>query len=156
MASAKLVADPVTTDPLVTGPSPTIAPHSAPAVRVLLADGRSRVTLASDSAWKVVDAHGTSVALPAGPLQLAADLVVSGRTLSSPLTFSPGTTPLRLGKSSYRGKLLLVSNGKRLQVVNSLSLEAYVLGVVGREMPSNWPAAALETQAVAARSYALA
>jgi len=134
----------------------TIAPHSAPAVRVLLADGRSRVTLASDSAWKVVDAHGTSVALPAGPLQLAADLVVSGRTLSSPLTFSPGTTPLRLGKSSYRGKLLLVSNGKRLQVVNSLPLDAYVLGVVGREMPSNWPAAALQTQAVAARSYALA
>ena len=134
----------------------TIATHSAPAVRVLLADGRSRVTLASDSAWKVVDAHGTSVALPAGPLQVAADLVVSGRTLSSPLTFSPGTAPLRIGKSSYRGKLLLVSNGKRLQAVNSLPLEAYVLGVVGREMPSNWPAAALQTQAVAARSYALA
>src|SRR5207244_13513820 len=73
----------------------TIATHSAPAVRVLLADGRSRVTLTSDSAWKVVDAHGASVALSAGPLQVAADLVVSGRTLSSPLTFSPGATPLR-------------------------------------------------------------
>ena len=134
----------------------TIATHAAPAVRVLLAGGRSRVTLASDSAWKVVDAHGASVALSAGPLQVAADLVVSGRTLSSPLTFSPGTAPLRIGKSSYRGKLLLVSNGKRLQAVNSLPLETYVLGVVGREMPSNWPAAALQTQAVAARSYALA
>src|SRR5207249_1272184 len=38
----------------------------------------------------------------------------------------------------------------------SLPLEAYVLGVIGREMPSNWPTAALQTQAVAARSYALA
>ena len=52
--------------------------------------------------------------------------------------------------------MLVLSNGKKLQVVNALGLESYVLGVVGREMPSSWPAAALETQAVAARSYALA
>jgi stage II sporulation protein D len=134
----------------------TIGTHSAPAVRVLLAEGRSGVTLDSDSPWKVVDAHGASVVLPAGPLQVRADLVVADQTLSSPLTFRPGATPLRFGKSAYRGNLLLVSNGKRLQVVNSLPLESYVLGVVGREMPSSWPAAALETQAVAARSYALA
>src|SRR5439155_26616842 len=134
----------------------TVGTHAAPAVRVLLAEGRSRVTLTSDSPWKVADADGTSVALPPGPLQLAADLVVSDQTLAPPLTFSPGATPLRVGKAAYRGKLLVVSNGKRLQVVNMLPLEAYVLGVVGREMPSNWPAAALEAQAVAARSYALA
>jgi len=134
----------------------TIAAEPAPVVRVLLAEARTRVTLASDSPWKVVDAHGTSLALPAGPLQVGADLVVNGQSLTTPLTFSPTTTPLRVGKVSYRGKLVLVSNGKRLQVVNSLPLESYVLGVVGREMPSNWPAAALEAQAVAARSYALA
>ena len=134
----------------------TIGAQPAPPVRVLLADGRSHVTLSSDSRWKVVDAHGTSAVLPAGSLQLAPDLVVSGKPLSSPLTFSPGAMPLRLGKAPYRGKLVLFSNGKRLTVVNSLPLESYVLGVVGREMPSNWPAAALEAQAVAARSYALA
>jgi stage II sporulation protein D len=134
----------------------TVATHTAPAVRVLLAEGRARVTLTSDSPWKVADADGTTVALPPGPLQVAADLVVSDRTLASPLTFTPRATPLRVGKDSYRGKLLVVSNGKRLQVVNVLPLESYVLGVVGREMPFNWPAAALEAQAVAARSYALA
>jgi stage II sporulation protein D len=134
----------------------TIGTQPSPVVRVLLAEGRAHVTLDSDSRWKAVDAQGTKVALPPGPVDVAADLVVSGKKLSPPLTFSPGTTPLRFGKSSYRGKLLLVSNGKRLQVVNALPLESYVLGVVGREMPSNWPAAALEAQAVAARSYALA
>jgi stage II sporulation protein D len=72
------------------------------------------------------------------------------------LTFSPGATPLRVGAAAYHGKILVVSNGTKLQVVNALGLESYVLGVVGREMPSSWPAAALETQAVAARSYALA
>ena len=134
----------------------TLATQPSPAVRVLLAEGRAHVTLDSDSRWKLVDAQGTRVALPPGPLEVAADLVVSGKKLSSPLTFSPATTPLRFGKSPYRGTLQLVSNGKRLQVVNVLPLESYVLGVVGREMPSNWPAAALEAQAVAARSYALA
>ena len=134
----------------------TIGVQAAPAVRVLLAEGRTRVTLASDAPWKVTDAHGTSVRLAAGTLQVGADLGVDGRALAGPLTFTPGSTPLRVGKLPYRGKLVLVSNGKRLQIVNSLPLDAYVLGVVGREMPASWPAAALEAQAVAARSYALA
>src|SRR4029077_987035 len=80
----------------------------------------------------------------------------SGQTLASPLLFSPGSTPLKVGNRSYRGKILVVSKGKRLQVVNTLTPDSYVLGVVGREMPSSWRAAALEAQAVAARSYALA
>lgn len=42
--------------------------------------------------------------------------------------------------------------GKR---VHSLALETYVRGVVAAEMPSSWPAAALEAQAVACRTYAL-
>jgi stage II sporulation protein D len=134
----------------------TIAAQPAPSVRVLLAEGRARVTLGSDAPWKVVDASGTVVALPAGPLQLAADLDVNGKTFTSPLTFSATKSPLLVGTAPYRGKLLVLSNGKKLQVVNTLPLESYVLGVVGREMPSNWPAAALEAQAVAARSYALA
>ena len=134
----------------------TIGSQPSPTVRVLLADGRAHVTLDSDSPWKVVDAQGAKVVLPRGPIEVGADLVVSSKKLNSPLTFSPSTAPLRFGKSPYRGRLLLVSNGKRLQVVNALPLDSYVLGVVGREMPSSWPAAALETQAVAARSYALA
>jgi stage II sporulation protein D len=134
----------------------TVAVGPSPTVRVLLLDGAHRVTLTSDSPWKVVDRSGTTVALPAGPLKVAADLVVSGQTLVSPLTFSPGAKPLQVGGAAYHGDLLVISNGTKLQVVNALGLESYVLGVVGREMPSSWPAAALATQAVAARSYALA
>ncbi len=43
-----------------------------------------------------------------------------------------------------------------LRVVNRVGLEAYLAGVVAREVPASWPAAALQAQAVAARSYALA
>lgn len=43
-----------------------------------------------------------------------------------------------------------------IRVVNTVGLEAYLAGVVPREAPASWPAAALQAQAVAARSYALA
>ena len=39
--------------------------------------------------------------------------------------------------------------------VKAVPLERYVRGVVAAEMPSDWPAAALEAQAVASRTYAL-
>jgi SpoIID/LytB domain protein len=52
--------------------------------------------------------------------------------------------------------LVVRGGGKRLSVVNSVALDDYVMGVVGGEMPDRWSMAALEAQAVAARSYALA
>jgi stage II sporulation protein D len=39
--------------------------------------------------------------------------------------------------------------------VETLPLESYVRGVISAEMPSEWPAAALQAQAVAVRTYAL-
>jgi stage II sporulation protein D len=39
--------------------------------------------------------------------------------------------------------------------VKTLALESYVRGVVAAEMPASWPAAALEAQAVAVRTYAI-
>jgi len=44
----------------------------------------------------------------------------------------------------------------KLRAVNIVGLEQYLYGVVPSEMPSAWAPQALEAQAVAARSYALA
>jgi hypothetical protein len=52
--------------------------------------------------------------------------------------------------------LVVRRGGRRLSIVNTVPLEEYVQGVVGGEMPFRWSLAALEAQAVAARSYALA
>jgi stage II sporulation protein D len=134
----------------------TVARGPSPTVHVLLVERRRRVALRSDSPWRVVDGLGAKQDLPAGKLVVPVSLVVSGQTLTSALTFTRGSTGLQVGKTRYRGELLVVSNGKTLQVVNALGLEAYVNGVVGSEVPSTWPPAALEAQAVAARSYALA
>jgi len=55
----------------------------------------------------------------------------------------------------YRGSIrVLVQSPTRASVVNDVTLEEYLTGVVPVEMPSTWPAAALQAQAIAARSYA--
>jgi SpoIID/LytB domain protein len=64
-------------------------------------------------------------------------------------------------KDSYPGmnqfresvRLLVNSNGK-LDQINTLPLDYYLLGVVPSEMPGSWPLEAVKAQAVAARSYA--
>ena len=48
------------------------------------------------------------------------------------------------------------SSGGTLNVINAVSIDKYVRGVIAGEMPSSWPIEALKVQAVAARSYALA
>lgn len=56
----------------------------------------------------------------------------------------------------YRGDLVLrVAPSGGLDAIDSVGLEDYIRGVVGAEMDPSWPAAALEAQAVAARTYAI-
>jgi stage II sporulation protein D len=57
----------------------------------------------------------------------------------------------------YRDALeIRTASGSGLNAINAVGLESYLLGVVPGESPASWPAAALEAQAVVARSYALA
>jgi stage II sporulation protein D len=125
-------------------------------VRVLLADGAKRVTLNSASTWRVIDGAGTAVTLPPGPLALTPKLTINGQQLVSPLLFQPGPAALQIGAKAYRGRIRVILVGSTLQVVNAVGVESYLQGVVPSEVPSTWPVQALEAQAVAARSYALA
>jgi stage II sporulation protein D len=69
-----------------------------------------------------------------------------------------GSTRLYLtdGTSTdYSGYLRAVRKaGGGVMTVNRVGLNTYVAGVVPREMPASWEAAALDAQAVAARTYA--
>lgn len=67
-------------------------------------------------------------------------------------TTGPMTLKLPSGNRTYRGALRFISS----DTVNVVSLENYLKGVVPAEMPPRWRAAALQAQAVAARTYALA
>ena len=74
---------------------------------------------------------------------------------SGPLNFnSTGGGPLGVGASDYRSTLQVRNANSKLLLINRLGMEAYLRGVVPQEMPFSWEAAALESQAIAARSYA--
>jgi len=60
------------------------------------------------------------------------------------------------GRTWYRGALELRPRGNTVTAVNIVDVEHYLYGVVPSEMSASWPGSALQSQAVAARSYALA
>lgn len=82
-----------------------------------------------------------------------------GATVVNATQATDATVSARLNSTGHRyryGTLEVtpVANGQ-VRVINTLALgDEYVLGVA--EMPNSWPSAALEAQAVASRSFALA
>jgi len=127
-------------------------------VRVLLVPGSKSIVVSSRSPFTVKDAAGKTHKLPAGKQELGPGLklklAASAKALPGPLVFSPGSSPLLLGDRAFRGSLR-VTGGKAVRVVNSVVLEQYLWGVVPSEMPDTWPAEALKSQAIVARTYAL-
>jgi SpoIID/LytB domain protein len=142
-------------------PGTTLSQTNATTIRVLLASGKKKLAISSKQPITVEDGDGFDHALPAGTTTItpALELAVDGgpeQALDPPLTFSPAAgSALTLGHR-YRGRIVVdVPNGK-LRAINVLPLQQYLYGVVPAEMPSTWFSAALEAQAVASRSYALA
>jgi stage II sporulation protein D len=142
-------------------PGTTLGQTTATTIRVLLASGKKKLTISSKKPITVEDGDGFDHTLAAGTTTVTPklELAVDGgsqQPLDPPLTLLPAAgSALTLGRR-YRGRILIdVPNGK-LRAINVLPLEQYLYGVVPAEMPSIWLSAALDAQAVAARSYALA
>ncbi len=53
------------------------------------------------------------------------------------------------------GQVEISAKKKGLQITNRMALERYLAGLLGAEMSASWPLAALQAQAVAARTFAL-
>jgi SpoIID/LytB domain protein len=131
-----------------------------PRVRVLLARGVRLATIGCASRMKVGDGRAQWYSLPAGRYGIGPKLVLPlrhgrGRSLGRVAVFECARAPLELGGRAYHGDLVVRSSGSALAVVNNLPLDTYLRGVVPSEMPFRWGLAALEAQAVAARSYAV-
>jgi SpoIID/LytB domain protein len=107
-----------------------------------------RVRLSGLSGEDLLDSSGKKIDHYDGPLDISSSngiLKLGGRALNG------------RGSGHYRGSLeFRPSPFSGMAVVNVLSLDDYVKGVVPGEVPSSWPVEALKAQAVAARSYALA
>ena len=112
-------------------------------VRVLLAQGRSQLSVSSAAPFTARDGLGQLWHLPAGAqtfgtgLRLKTTDSQQPQRVPGPVTFLPGSSPLRLGGRPYRGQFLVSVAGGALRAVNSVSLEAYLYGVVPSEMPKD-------------------
>ena len=142
-------------------PGTKLGKTSTTTIRVLLADKQKTLKVSSTVPFTVVDGAGRAHTLAAGAFSFGTGLrlPVDGGApvgLTAPLTFSPGAGgALTLGRA-YRGRILVDVVDGKLRAIDVLPLEQYLWGVVPAEMPSSWLPDALEAQAVAARSYALA
>jgi stage II sporulation protein D len=134
----------------------SVEPRTTPPVSVLLTSGRSAVLIGSASPFKVgTQTHdlGEAHVTPTATGRIKVEGLTG--TFATPLTVAPGGSPLSLAGTLYRGKLIIRVASGRLSVVNRVTMQGYLKGVVPRESPSSWPLDALKAQAVAARSYAL-
>ncbi|TFZ39532.1 SpoIID/LytB domain-containing protein [Soehngenia longivitae] len=62
---------------------------------------------------------------------------------------------VNLNGKYYRGSIKLIKNNNNCYIINHVSLEEYLYGVVPKEIPSSAPLEALKAQAIVSRSYSL-
>lgn len=151
-------------------PAPEPSFESGQTVRIALARGDRRVTISGTGDWRLYDSGGESTMLRAASGELwtvearHGSLHATGAdgsvTSLRPAPFiarpaEPGSFITVNGKS-YRGDVWLFADGDGVTAVNRLGLENYLRGVVPLEIGNRARSerAAVEAQAVAARSYA--
>ena len=71
------------------------------------------------------------------------------------LAIYPKDGVINVDSKPYRGGIELLYGGDGITVINLVSTDDYVKGVIAREMPSHWAIEALKAQAVCARNYAV-
>jgi stage II sporulation protein D len=134
------------------------APGTAePRVRVALL--RSAEPLILEGEGLLVHAGDRPVPIAEGRATLrpaASGVVVEGLGLQVPGTIVENRLgTLRAAGRELPSPLEIHSDGGRILLIAELSLEGYLQGVVGAEIPANWPLESKKALAVAARSYAL-
>ncbi|MCU1596095.1 MAG: hypothetical protein JWO12_3487, partial [Frankiales bacterium] len=160
-------------------PGTTRTTLAAAAIRVLIsADSGGDTQVYPGNGLTVTDlATGSVATLPAGPTRWRTTTDSAGLHLQSyssgwtPFTLNGKTTfagPIQFGGAStvrlafadgtsrdYRDSMRSVrTSATTVQSINVLSMESYLAGVVPRESSSSWKPAALQAQAIAARTYA--
>ncbi len=142
---------------------------SEPVIRVLVLSSSGSATVASTAAVKVTGAGGNalltstrggtvSLARTSRGLQVRLDTSGESATSAGDVVIDAGASPLSVGGVWYSGRVVAKPSGDAgINLVNLVPLETYLEGVVPYEIGEPGPDAyaAVEAQAVAARTYAL-
>ena len=132
-------------------------------IRVLLFDNRTECTISAPNGFYIRDENSAMEARfsdtsRAVEIQTGKNkILIGGIMLEGPVMIQPQDPfVFFIDGQGYRGNVILrAAEPNSLQAINILLLEAYLLGVVGAEMHSYWESQALQTQSIAARTYAL-
>lgn len=152
-------------DPLV------VRPDREPDVRVRVRERASLVTIDGPGVLRLRWDGGTGVDAIAAPAEVSVDesgaLVLRGRR-GEVFTHRPGadltiaepeTESIKLDGHPFPGSITLMprtdANERVFDVIAKMGVEAYLPGVIAKELYQSWPLATFQAQAVCARSYAL-
>ena len=132
----------------------------------VVAQGVAPITVPTDAKLELVNPGGLR-----WQVKRRDGAVLSWGPLSGPLVVRPTSPDTRIvldyrpsgdvpGRpntyfDTYRGEIILYPTGQGIETVNRIGIEDYLRGVVPEESPATWPDAALQAQALAARSYAV-
>ena len=119
-------------------------------VRVLLLNTAERVAVASPARMKISGLSDRRVHYDG----MGRSVFFYPEKVKHPIIVESWDSPLAVNGTPYRGAIELHSRMGRLLVINVLTMDEYVSGVVPCEISSGWNIEALRAQAVAARSYA--
>jgi stage II sporulation protein D len=139
------------------------ASGSGPKIRVGLVVNQFSAEVESKGKIKLIDSSGKNYVLPSGRHFISVkkgNLYADSKKLKGnrvSIVASDSKKPVTVNRRKYRGALTAVlnDNRKNLTVINSLSLDHYLYGVVAKEVMPLWPDEAIKAQAVAARSFAM-
>lgn len=81
---------------------------------------------------------------------------IGGRSFGMPQLTATAEGVVSLNGKKYLGEIRFYKEAdNEMTVVNILPLEEYLVGLVAKEMPTDWPVEAIKAQSVAARTYAM-
>ena len=137
-----------------------------PAIRVGLATGQEAAVFLAKGEYVVRDgatelgleklsANATLTVTKRGGQFLLNGKPVSAKILVVKRADSRASIPIFYNGEAYRGDFRLIMQNGAITVINNVTLDDYVSGVIGAEMGADWPMEALRAQAVAARTFAL-
>jgi len=125
--------------------------------------------LARSGGVRVLDAEGRTLLVASGAVRIEAGVVEASERESNKVDpsgvapsgvprgpgFDPSEGSLQWSDRAFPGALLFVPTESGVDVINHVSMEAYLPGVLAGELYHHWHPTAYAAQAVAARSYAL-
>jgi stage II sporulation protein D len=140
-------------------------------IRVLIASASASADVGASGRWAIVDRDGSeraagtgdgawTASMRGGRVRLVSDDGGRVSSIDSPVAIRALDADARviINGRPYRGEAVVVASGDEVIVINRVPIEEYLRGVVPLEIGDRQAAehAAVEAQAIAARSYAWA